>query len=84
MYRASWYQSEPGWCGMYMFRSFYGFAQSIKCAAHSKNVLNACQFINWRPFYRMRRATWLAQSIDCATVELAHSIKCAPQDLRNL
>ena len=23
---------------VYMFRSFYGFAQSIKCAAHSKNV----------------------------------------------
>ena len=23
---------------IYMFRSFYGFAQSIKCAAHSKNV----------------------------------------------
>ena len=55
----------------------------------------------------MRRATWLAQSIDCATVGLvvlypaplpplcengagyetiglAHSIKCTPQDLRNL
>ena len=37
---------------IYMFRAFYGFAQSIECATQSRNSYNACQSIDCCAFYR--------------------------------